>query len=278
MDKPPFSQTAVGFVVLGVLTLVAGGLALKWITDSRMDATSRMSSGAPAEPNQASVRLPREEILTPAIPRSEMRPASTGDVSTLPARAPSHLPDANYERRKINEERDQRAATQARSQADHQRRAGYVTATHLPSKVEFLVCAATAARAPMGAFTTALTEHLNARGKAASGFVFSPEFVTAGAFDLFFVGRGGRDLEDMPVSSMGRNLFLARISNSVKPGTSASGLFTASVVVAFSVLSSNDGSVVDGFELTAAGAGTSETDAVSRALDRILDLLGQHGY
>lgn len=277
MDKPPFSQTVVGFVLLGVLTLVVGGLALKWITDSRMDATSRTSSGAPAAPNQVTDRLLREQTLTPAISTSEMRPASSGDVSTLPARAPGHLPDANYEEKDQRREISTRA-TQARSQADHQRRAGYVTATHLPSKVEFLVCAATAARAPMGGFTTALTEHLNARGKAASGFVFSPEFVTSGAFDLFFVGRGGRDLEDMPVSTMGRNVFLARVSNSVKPGTSASGLFTASVVVAFSVLSSNDGSVVDGFELTAAGAGTSETDAVSRALDRILDLLGQHGY
>lgn len=278
MDKPPFSQTAVGFVLLGVLTLVVGGLTLKWITDSPMDAPSRVSSGAPAAPNQATGALPREQTLTPAISPSEIRPTSTGDVSTLPDGAPGHRRDANHERREINEESDQPAATRARSNADHQRRAGYVTAMHLPSKVEFLVCAATAARAPMGMFTTALTEHLNARGKAASGFVFSPEFVTSGAFDLFFVGRGGRDLEDMPVSTMGRNLFLARVSNSVRPGTSASGLFTASVVVGVSVLSSNDGSVVDGFELTATGAGTSETNAVSRALDRILDLLGQHGY
>lgn len=275
MDKPPFSQTVVGVVVLGALTWIVGGLALKWVTDSRIVTPSRTSIGAPA---QAPGRLFDDQTQTAAISPSEMRPASTGDTSTLPVRASGHLSDANYEKRKINGERDQPAATQARSQPDHQRRAAYDTATHLPSKVEFLVCAATAARAPMGAFTTALTEHLNARGKAASGFVFSPEFVTAGAFDLFFVGRGGRDLQDMPVSSMGRNIFLARVSNSVKPGTSAAGLFTASVVVAFSVLSSNDGSVVDGFELTAAGAGTSETDAVSRALDRILDLLGHHGY
>jgi hypothetical protein len=130
----------------------------------------------------------------------------------------------------------------------------------------------------MGSFTTALTKHLNARGKAASGFVFSPEFVTSGAFDSYFVGRGGPDLQAMPVSSMGEKLFLARVSNSVKPGTAAGGLFTASVVVSFSVLSSNDGNAVDGFELRAVGPGTSETDAVSQALERIVELLGQHGY
>ncbi|HYM61470.1 MAG TPA: hypothetical protein VEZ11_11335 [Thermoanaerobaculia bacterium] len=159
-----------------------------------------------------------------------------------------------------------------------QRRRSYLYATHLPNKVELLVCAETAAREPMGTFTTALVRHLKARGKTASGIVFSPEFVTAGGFDLFFAGRGGADLQDMPMSRMGSRLFLARVSNSVKRGTSAAGLFTASVVVTFSILSSDDGSVVDGFELKAAGAGTSETDSVSQGLERILEMLGQHGY
>ena len=79
--------------------------------------------------------------------------------------------------------------------------------------------------------------------------------------------------------TMGDRLFLARVNvNSVKPGTSAAGLFSASVIVTFSVLASNDGRIVDGFELNAVGAGTSEADATSTALDRILELLGQRGY
>ena len=91
--------------------------------------------------------------------------------------------------------------------------------------------------------------------------------------------RGGADLQDMPVVTMGDRLFLARVNvNSVKPGTSAAGLFSASVIVTFSVLASNDGRIVDGFELNAVGAGTSEADATSTALDRILELLGQRGY
>jgi hypothetical protein len=81
------------------------------------------------------------------------------------------------------------------------------------------------------------------------------------------------------VSTMGDKLFLARVNvKSVKPGTSAAGLFTASVVVTFSILASSDGRVVDGFELNDVGAGTSEADAVSTALDRILELLGRRGY
>ena len=78
---------------------------------------------------------------------------------------------------------------------------------------------------------------------------------------------------------MGTSLVLARVTvNSVKPGKSASGLISASVVVAFSILSSNDGGVVDGFEISSVGAGTGDGDAISNALDRTLELLNQHGY
>ncbi len=167
----------------------------------------------------------------------------------------------------------------ARDAADMVRRAGYLYATHLPAKVDFVVCAATAARVPMNIFSAALVKQFASRGKTASNIVFSPAFVTEGAFDSFFAGRGGADLQDMPVSTMGNKLFLARMSiNSVKPGTSAIGLFSTSIIVAFSILSSSDGSVVDGFELKTVGAGTSEADAISTALDRTFELLGQRGY
>jgi len=176
----------------------------------------------------------------------------------------------------------QRLAEQSKAAqvlADKERRAGYLYARGLPAKVDFVVSAATVARVPMDTFAAALVKYLVRRGKTASNIVLSPAFITAGAFDSFFAGRGGADLQDMPVSTMGSRLFLARISvNSVKPGMSAIGLLSASVVVAFSVLSSQDGSIVDGFELKAVGAGTSEADAISNALDRILGQLGEHGY
>ena len=172
---------------------------------------------------------------------------------------------------------EQRKAAQV--VADKDRRAGYMLARSLPSKVDFVVCAATAARVPMGTFATAMVRHLKGRGKSASSAVFSPAFVTSGAFDAFFGGRGGADLQDMPVSNMGNRLLLARLNvNSVKPGTSATGLYSASIVVAFRVLSANDGSVVEAFELNAVGPGTSEADATAAALDRILEQLSLHGF
>jgi hypothetical protein len=186
--------------------------------------------------------------------------------------------------RKVEEQKraDQLLAEQRKAAqvlADKDRRAGYMLARSLPSKVDFVVCAATAARVPMGAFAAAMVRHLRDRGKSASSSVFSPAFVTTGAFDSFFGGRGGADLQDMPVSNMGNRLLLARVNvNSVKPGTSATGLFSASIVVAFSILSANDGSVVEGFELNAVGPGTSEADATAAALDRILEQLSQHRF
>jgi hypothetical protein len=186
--------------------------------------------------------------------------------------------------RKTEEQKraDERLAEQrkaAQALADKQRRDGYVLSKSLPGKVDFVVCAATSAKVPMDSFAAALARHLKGRGKTASTTVFSPEFVTGGAFDSFFGGRGGSDLQSMPVSNMGSKILLARISiNSVKPGTTAAGLFSASVAVAFSIISSNDGGVADRFEIQAVGPGTSETDATSAALDRVLDQFGQHKY
>jgi hypothetical protein len=186
--------------------------------------------------------------------------------------------------RKVEEQKreDQRLAEEQKAAqvlADKNRRAGYMLATRLPGKVDFVVCAATAARVPMGTFAAAMVRRLKSQGKSASSSVFSPAFVTSGAFDSFFAGQGGTDLRDMPVANMGNRLFLARVNvNSVKPGTSATGLYSASIVVAFSILSANDGSVVDGFELNAVGPGTSGTDATAAGLDLILDQLSQHGF
>jgi len=186
--------------------------------------------------------------------------------------------------RKTEEQKraDERLAEQrkaAQALADKQRRDSYLLSRSLPGKVDFVVSAASAAKVPMDRFAAGIAKHLKGRGKTASNTVFSPEFVTGGAFDSFFGGRGGADLQSMPVSNMGSKILLARISiNSVRPGTTAAGLFSASVVVAFSVLSSNDGSVADRFEIQAVGPGTSEADATSAALDRVLDQLSQHRY
>ena len=188
---------------------------------------------------------------------------------------------ANERKAEAQKQADQRAAEQRKTAqvlADKDRRAGYMLARSLPGKVDFVVCAATAARVPMGTFASAMVRHLKGRGKIASSSVFSPAFVTSGAFDSFFGGRGGSDLQDMPVSSMASRLLLARVNvTSVKAGTSATGLYSASIVVAFSILSASDGAVLEAFELGAVGPGTSETDATTTALDRILEQLSQHG-
>jgi hypothetical protein len=277
---------------LGAIFAVVVLIAIPWFLISRLTnradrSTAKPVATPPSEPAlRGRVKVLQEERLK-AREEAERQARDEvirveGEKRKLPEEADrrtrEQVANAQDEKGKTREETDLFARTHATSRADQQRRASYLSATHLPSKVEFLVCAETKTRSPMGTFTTALTEHLNARGKAASGFVFSPEFVTSGAFDLFFVGRGGTDLQDMPVSSMGNKLFLVRVNNSVKPGTTVGGLFTASVVVTFSVLSSNDGSAVDGFELRTVGAGTSDTDAVSQALERILDLLSGRGY
>jgi hypothetical protein len=101
--------------------------------------------------------------------------------------------------------------------------------------------------------------------------VFSSSFVTSGTFDSFFDGRGSEDLRDMQLAVVGDKILLARVTtNFVKPGTSAVGLISASILGSFRVISAQDGSVIDGFEIEVVGAGTSEDDAKSAALGLIL--------
>jgi hypothetical protein len=101
--------------------------------------------------------------------------------------------------------------------------------------------------------------------------VFSSSFVTSGTFDSFFDGRGSEDLRDMQLAVVGDKILLARVTtNFVKPSTSAVGLISASILGSFRVISAQDGSVIDGFEIEVVGAGTSEDDAKSAALDLIL--------
>jgi hypothetical protein len=183
------------------------------------------------------------------------------------------------EQERLTTKRQTEEQRMARIQADNERRASYLLVKSLPSRVEFVVSAETAAKLPMDSLAAAIAKKLKGKGKTASSFVFSSSFITSGEFDSFFDGRGGSDLQNMQVSAMGNNILLARITtNFVRRGATAVGLISASIVGSFRVISAHDGSVVDGFEIEAVGAGTSDDDAKSAALDHILEKLSQHGY
>jgi hypothetical protein len=146
-------------------------------------------------------------------------------------------------------------------------------------KVDFIVCAATATKEPLNDFANALSGRLRNKGKSASNAVFSPEFVTEGAFDTFFGGKGGGDVEAMPLSSMSGKLFLARCDESTaKASTTIAGLYNSTVKMSFGIVDATDGKVVDGFQLSVVGPGTSEADAKAAALDQILEQLDKRGY
>lgn len=176
------------------------------------------------------------------------------------------------------QERDaQRVAGERRESqalADRERRAGYLATTELPSKVTLIVCAATGTGQPMDGFSEAIASHFEEQGSTATSIVFSPGFVTGGGFDAFFSGLGRTDVQNMPLSRMGERILLARVSvSAVTESLTTAGLVSASVVAGFKILSSSDGSLVDAFQLEAVGPGTSEADATSAALNRILDQL-----
>jgi hypothetical protein len=131
----------------------------------------------------------------------------------------------------------------------------------------------------METFAAALADRLKGNGRSATSTLFSKTFVSAGAFDAFFGGQGGPDLEQMSVAKFADKVLFARIDNlSVRPGSSVSGLFTASATVTFRVLSASNGRILDSFEVKATGPGTSEPDAKAAALDRALDQASRRGF
>ena len=163
---------------------------------------------------------------------------------------------------------------------ENARRSSYLNVSSLPSKVEFVVYAASSRGAPMNAFAAEVARSLRTHGKTASASVFSPAFVTTGGFNSFFNGSGGPEIRASPLSTMGNRLLLARVDVSLEAtqGTTVEGLVTARVSATFAVISTKDGSVVDSFELNSVVAGVSKDAATSSALDRILENLGDRGY
>jgi hypothetical protein len=195
------------------------------------------------------------------------------------AAAPQQAEQQRLEQERLATEQQSDEQRAARAQADRERRASYLLANSLTSKVEFIVTAETAGKAQMDSFASAIVRSLKDKGRTGSSIVFSSSFITNGEFDSFFDGRGRADIQEMPVSAMGNNILLARITtNLVKPGMSAEGLISASIVGSFRVISALDGNVVDAFEIEAVGAGTSDDDAKSAALDHILQQLSKRGY
>jgi len=158
------------------------------------------------------------------------------------------------------------------AKAEQERRASYLNTATLPDKVEYVVCAATATKEALNEFATALVQQLQGKGKMASSDVFATAFITTGGFESFYSGKGRQDIEAMPLAKMTSKILLVRCDDVVsKASTTISGLYNSTVRVSFKVLASGDGKVVDAFQLSAVGPGTSEADAKTAAFERILE-------
>ena len=210
----------------------------------------------------------------------EKRAATPPVDSQLPVNANPTVTRAPETRASSNSTPARSGEAEPRKSSANERRASYLNVRTLPSKVEFVVSAATSGRTPMNMFAAAVARNLKGRGKTASDAVFSPEFVTTGGFESFFSGRAAADLREMPLAAMADKIFLASVavSTAATEGTSVTGLTTATARVSVSVISTIDGSAVDSFELTSVAAGASEASATSSVLDRIIVQLGQRGY
>jgi hypothetical protein len=109
--------------------------------------------------------------------------------------------------------------------------------------------------------------------------VFSPAFVTKGAFELFFNGMGSEDIRAMPLSKMGRKILLARCDDvSVKTSMLSAGLVNSTVRMTFRILDAADGRVLDAFQLTAVGPGADREEAKKTALDRLMEQVSKRSF
>lgn len=168
----------------------------------------------------------------------------------------------------------------ASRQAEQARRARYLSGVSvLTEKADFIVSAASANNLPLDDFATAWANQLQAKGKKATSAVFSTAFVEEGGFSTFFRGQGSADIQAMQLARQGNRLLLARC-DSVAHSVSASleGLHSEVVKMSFTVVDSADGRILDGFQLSAIGPGTSEADAKTAAFDRILEQLSKRGF
>lgn len=164
------------------------------------------------------------------------------------------------------------------TRADKARRDSYLLSP-LSGKVIYIVCAATITKKPLDDFASGLAKQLKDNGMPASSAVFSPAFTTEGGFENFYSGKGGLDIQAMPLAGMGGKLLLVRCDESAtKSSATVSGLFNVTVKMGFRILGASDGKLLDEFHLTGIGPGTSEMAAEAAALDRILELAREHKF
>jgi hypothetical protein len=244
--------------------------------------TPRISQDQPASP-PVEHKSSTDAATKPQVEYTPAEPSTSPQVEDQTSVGPTSVGNPSMQQRIEQERLPKMKQTEERntaeSRAEKERLASYLLTRSLPSGVEFVVSAEMAPKAPMDSLAMAIVSRLRGRGKTASSVVFSSSFITSGAFDSFFDGGGRDDLRKMQFSAIGDQILLARITlNSVRPGKSTVGLISASIVGTFRIISANDGSVIDEFEIEAVGAGTSDDDAKSAAIDRILEQLAKHGY
>lgn len=182
----------------------------------------------------------------------------------------------------IQQQRDlevRQARERAVLNAARDRRDSYLLARQLPRKVEFAVIASTDAQQPMEFLASAVASELGRHGTLASSIVFSSKFVTTGAFEATFNGRGASDIREMPLKEIASHVMLVRVrTGAAAPSASVSGAFSTVASATVSVVSTNDGSVRDVFDLSVVGVGASARGATQSAHDRLVKEIGQRKY
>lgn len=162
---------------------------------------------------------------------------------------------------------------------DQSRRASYLTSATTPSKVGYMVCAASAGKDTLVEISSKVAKLLQDAGLTASNSVFSQAFTTTGAFEIFYEGKGGHDIQQMPLAEIGDKIFLIRCDEvSTKSSSTVSGLFTANIKMGFRILSAADGRVLDDFHLTGIGPGADQSSAESAAFERIYEQISKHKF
>jgi hypothetical protein len=157
---------------------------------------------------------------------------------------------------------------------EQERLSSYMSGYLLPKKVDFIVYAITTDDKQFDSLASALTDKLNKKGKTASSMVFSAEFATEGGFDKFKSGKAGKDIKKLLLSKKGEKILLLKCNQlSINKSQKIPGLYSSSMTVSVNEVDAFTGQLINVFQLSSVGPGTSGEDAKNSAFNDMLEKL-----
>lgn len=156
--------------------------------------------------------------------------------------------------------------------SERERLESYLQVTSLQERVEYAVVVLDPEGRALPEFTTKLQNVLEKDGVSLATGIFADAFSKTEAFEVFFSGRGGKDLQAMPVSRFVEKTLLGRYETlETHSSSEVPGLYRTNASLHIHILNPCNGQIMDRMHFKTIGPGADESLSRTSAFNRIVE-------